>query len=70
MRIIWNLYKNREPAKSSSNKIISNKNKEKQKEEGKDFENAESQAGDGTSPEEVSKDAANIKIINNMESFV
>jgi hypothetical protein len=36
----------------------------KKSKEGKDFENPESQAGDGTSPEEVSQGAANVKITN------
>ena len=36
----------------------------KKNKEGKDFENPESQAGDGTSAEEVSQGAANVKITN------
>ncbi len=36
----------------------------KKNKEGKDFENPESQAGDGTSTDEVSKGAANVKITN------
>jgi hypothetical protein len=39
----------------------------KKSKEGKDFENPESQAGDGTSAEEVSQGAANIKITNSDE---
>ena len=36
----------------------------KKKKEGQDFENTESQAGDGTTAEEVSQGAANVKITN------
>jgi len=36
----------------------------KKKKEGQDFENTESQAGDGTTTEEVSQGAANVKITN------
>lgn len=39
----------------------------KKSKEGKDFENPETQAGDGTSAEEVSQGAANIKITNSDE---